>query len=178
MDVFLRPQKRRLFEEINLLDHGKLLEIGVGNGTHLGLYKKHALIGIDTSKSMLSKAIDYATQEMQLLHMSGEQLEFEDHCFDYIVLSHVIAVVEHPEKMLEECCRVLKKDGSLILLNHFTPNNFLGYIDRAFQLFSPIFHFKSAFYLKDLKALKKIELKEQIHFSRLRYFKLLIYKKP
>lgn len=32
IDVFLRPQKRVLFKEINRLDIGQLLEIGVGNG--------------------------------------------------------------------------------------------------------------------------------------------------
>jgi phosphatidylethanolamine/phosphatidyl-N-methylethanolamine N-methyltransferase len=35
VDVFLQPQKRLMFQEINNLPDGNLLEIGVGNGAHL-----------------------------------------------------------------------------------------------------------------------------------------------
>ena len=55
-DIFLKPQKRRLLYEINTLTYGQLLEIGVGNGSHLPLYKTHHIIGIDTSINMLRLA--------------------------------------------------------------------------------------------------------------------------
>jgi phosphatidylethanolamine/phosphatidyl-N-methylethanolamine N-methyltransferase len=56
VDVFLKPQKKVLFNEINRLPEGSLLEIGVGNGAHFQLYKKHQIIGIDTSAAMLEIA--------------------------------------------------------------------------------------------------------------------------
>jgi phosphatidylethanolamine/phosphatidyl-N-methylethanolamine N-methyltransferase len=56
IDLFLKPHKKLLFDELNILPDGKVLEVGVGNGMHLQLYKKHEVIGIDTSTAMLRVA--------------------------------------------------------------------------------------------------------------------------
>lgn len=53
VDVFLKRQKKVLFDAINSMPDGKLLEIGVGNGAHLKLYQKHQITAIDTSAGML-----------------------------------------------------------------------------------------------------------------------------
>ena len=57
------------------------------------------------------------------MQMDGENLQFPDCYFDYVVLSHVITVVDDPEKLLEETYRVLKPNGKIFILNHFTPKN-------------------------------------------------------
>ena len=177
VDLFLRPQKQRLFHEINILPSGKLLEIGVGNGSHLPLYKKHTVIGIDTSANMLAIARKNQSHNIELIQMNGENLFFEDQSFDYVVLSHTIAVVDHPDKLLEECYRVLKADGKILILNHFTPKNWLRYIDYSFLYFSKIFHFRSLFHVESLNTLKKFTLLNEINFGKFSYFKLLIYCK-
>lgn len=176
VDVFLKPQKRRLFQEINSLPNGKLLEIGIGNGKHLHLYKNHQITGIDTSSAML-KIARQQQSKADLREMNGEDLSFPDQHFDYIVLSHVIAVVDNPEKLLEEAHRVLKPDGKIFILNHFTPNNWLRHIDSSFRFFSPLFHFRSVFRAENLQMLKEFNLLQEISFGRLSYFKLLIYGK-
>lgn len=177
VDLFLKPQKRRLFHEINKQTFGKLLEIGVGNGTHLPLYTTHIITGIDTSFNMLEIAKKQKISNIELIQMNGETLLFEDQSFDYVVLSHTIAVVDHPEKLLEETYRVLKPDGKIFILNHFTPQNWLKYIDHSFLLFSQIFRFKSVFHVESLVTLKKFRLLKEINFGRYSYFKLLIYSK-
>lgn len=177
VDLFLKPQKHKLFQEINKLPPGQLLEIGVGNGSHLKLYKTHQVTGIDTSFSMLDIAKKQKTDNIQLLQMNGEALLFPDQTFDYVILSHVIAVVDHPEKVLEEVDRVLKPNGQLFILNHFTPNNWLRHIDKAFQVVGKAFHFKSVFHINSLKAIKRFMLLKEITFGQFSYFKLLIYKK-
>ena len=176
VDIFLKPQKRRLFKEINKLPSGKLLEIGVGNGKHLPLYTTHEITAIDTSLNMLEIARKQHAH-IELLQMNGEKLLFPAQVFDYVVLSHVIAVVDNPEKLLEETYRVLKPGGKIFILNHFTPTNWLRHIDNAFQLVSKIFHFKSVFYINSLTAIKKFTLLKEISFGKLAYFKLLIYVK-
>lgn len=176
VDIFLKPQKRILFEEINNLPSGNLLEIGIGNGSYLSLYKTHQITGIDTSISMLKIAKKQNT-DANLIHMNGEDLSFSDQIFDYIVLSHTIAVVDHPEKLLEESYRVLKPNGKIFILNHFTPKNCLKFIDYSFNYFSKTFHFKSLFFVEELKTLKKFTLEKEINFGRFSYFKLLIYSK-
>ena len=177
VDLFLKPQKRKLFQEINKLPFGHVLEIGVGNGKHLHLYKTHKVTGIDTSLQMLEVARKQNNNNIELLQMNGESLSFPDQAFDYVILSHVIAVVDNPEKLLEETYRVLKPGGKIFILNHFTPNNWLRHIDNSFQIVSKILHFNSVFYINKLIAIKKFTLVKEISFGRLSYFKLLIYGK-
>jgi len=177
VDIFLRPQKRMLFKEINKLPSGRLLEVGVGNGAHLKFYKKHTVTGIDTSLAMLKKAARGNGNQIELLQMNGEALLFTDASFEYVVLSHVIAGVSHPEQVLEEAFRVLKPGGKVFILNHFTPDNWLQHIDKSFAAFSKRLHFKSVFYIHQLLAIKKFTLLKEVRIGQLSYFKLLIYQK-
>ena len=177
LNIFLKPYKKRLFQEINKWESGKLLEIGVGDGSHFHLYETHDIIGIDTSVNMLERARGKIKGSMELYQMSGEDLRFESNTFDYIVLCHVISVVDNPERLLAECNRVLKQNGQIIILNHFTPKNWLRYIDKSFQFISNFFKFKSLFYLESLKTLSQFSLVSNISPSKLSYFRILIYAK-
>jgi phosphatidylethanolamine/phosphatidyl-N-methylethanolamine N-methyltransferase len=167
-----------LIQEVNDLDPGHVLEIGVGTGRHLPLYKNHRITGVDISAAMLKQAAKYKEAHIELLLMDGEKLHFDDCQFDYVVLSHVIAVTENPERLLEEVHRVVKPSGRVFILNHFTPRNGLQYLDKLFQSFSSLFHFRSVFYVESIKALQQFILIKEISFGRFSYFKLLIYSKP
>jgi phosphatidylethanolamine/phosphatidyl-N-methylethanolamine N-methyltransferase len=177
VDVFLKPQKKVLFNEINRLPEGNLLEVGVGNGAHFQLYKKHKIVGIDTSVAMLEIARKKCCGNIKVFKMDGKALLFYDEEFDYVVLSHIIAVVDNPEQLLEEVLRVLKPQGQVFILNHFSPNNWLKYVDRSFMTISKIFHFKSVFYIDEITTIKKFRLLKEVHFGLTSYFKLLIYQK-
>jgi phosphatidylethanolamine/phosphatidyl-N-methylethanolamine N-methyltransferase len=177
VDVFLRPQKHILCEEIESLPDGDLLEIGVGNGSHLQLYKKHRVVAIDTSPVMLEIAAKHNLQHAELLQMNGEAVLFDDGRFDYVVLSHVLAVVDDPEQLLQEVSRVLRPNGRIFILNHFTPDNWLKYIDQAVGRLAKIFYFKSVFRIEELKEIERFTLLKEMHFGPGSYFKLLIYRK-
>lgn len=177
VDIFLKPQKKKFFNEINQLPYGNLLEIGVGNGSHFNLYRNHEITGIEISSSMLNMAKKNSKDAIHLYEMNGEQLEFADNSFDYVVLSHVIAVVDRPEKLLKQCHNVLKTNGKLLILNHFTPNNWLKYLDRIFNTGSKLFHLKSLFYMEDIKAIDQFTLEKEIALKPLAYFKILIFTK-
>lgn len=177
VDVFLKAQKNMLFKEINILPEGKVLDIGVGNGTHLRKYKKHKVVGIDTSASMLKIARKQNSPNIELVQMDGTALLYDNACFDYVVLAHVIAVVDDSEKLMEEVLRVLKSGGKVYILNHFTPDNWLRYVDKAFNVASGLFHFKSVFYLHDIATFRKFILLKEIPLGAVSYFKLLVYQK-
>lgn len=177
VDVFLKPQKRVLFNEVNDLAPGRLLEIGVGNGSHLHWYKKHEVVGIDTSAAMLLLARRRGFNNIELLKMDGSQLLFKNEEFDCVVLSHVIAVVDDAEQLMQEVYRVLKPKGRVLILNHFTPQNWLGYTDKAFHLVSKLLHFRSVFYMEGLDTIKRFDLLKQRDLGFASYFKLLIYQK-
>jgi phosphatidylethanolamine/phosphatidyl-N-methylethanolamine N-methyltransferase len=177
IDLFLRPQKRKFFSTINGYPHGRLLEIGVGNGSHLKYYAHHEITGIDTSKSMLASARKHQKDNTQLLQMNGEALRFPNEAFDYVILSHVIAVVEDPEKVMDEVYRVLKPNGRVFILNHFTPEHWLRYLDIAFEKISRLLHFKSVFHITSVQKIKKFTLLSEFNAGLFSYFKILIYEK-
>ena len=176
-DIFLGAHKRVLSREINKLPFGELLEIGVGNGKHLPMYKTHKITGIDTSLNMIKIARAQSFEHIELLQMDGEALLFSDQSFDYVVLCHVIAVVDNAETLLTEAYRVLKPNGQLFILNHFTPNTWLRFVDYAAQLVSRMLHFKSVFFINHLTNIKKFNLLKEISLGRFAYFKLLIYSR-
>jgi phosphatidylethanolamine/phosphatidyl-N-methylethanolamine N-methyltransferase len=177
VDVFLRPQKIVLCKEVNQLPKGDLLDIGVGNGAHVQHYKKHTITGIDTSLAMLKIARRRNPATVQLLEMNGEALLFQEEQFDYVVLSHVIAVVDNPEQLLAEVFRVLRPNGRVFILNHFTPNNWLKHLDQAFGRIAKLLHFRSLFHLHEIRAISRFTLLKDIPVDSLSYFKLLIYQK-
>lgn len=176
IDLFLKPQKRKFFDRINALPHGVLLEIGVGNGAHFKYYSRHHIIGIDTSRSMLHHAFRHQTSNITLIHMSGESLQFPSAQFDYVVMSHVVAVVDDREKLMAEVYRVLKPNGKVFILNHFTPDNWLKYLDRIAGNFSGLLHFKSVFHPSHLN-LAGFRLLSELNAGFFSYFKILVYEK-
>lgn len=177
IDLFLKPQKHKFFTQINLCPHGQLLEIGVGNGSHFKYYRRHEITGIDTSGSMLSRARKNLKSNIQLLQMSGEALSFPNATFDYVILSHVIAVVGDPEKLLEEVHRVLKPNGKVFILNHFTPDNWLRYLDKMFEKLSSLLFLKSVFHISSLRKIGMFQLQEEFSAGPFSYFKIMIYEK-
>ena len=55
--------------------------------------------------------------------MDAEALSFEDNGFDVVVAQFLITLVPNPELVLDEAYRVLRKGGTLYLLNHFRSQN-------------------------------------------------------
>ena len=178
IDYFLKGHKKTLIEEVNRAAPGKLLEIGIGNGSHLPLYRSHQITGIDISEAMLHHAQRFKGEHTRLHLMDGENLLFPAASFDYVVICHVLAVTKNPDQLLKQVDKVLKPGGKLFILNHFTPGNWLRYVDRAFQPLSSFFHFRSSFHLADIKELQRFSLHKQTELGSGSYYKLLIYCKP
>ena len=177
IEILLKTNKNILITKINGLTEGHLLEVGIGSGGHLRDYQKHQIIGIDTSHKMLKQAQRRKTERCELLLIDGEKLDFGDEQFDYVVLSHVAAVVDNTDIMMAEVERVMKKGGKLIILNHFTPDNFLKYFDRFFHIFSFFLCLRSFFRISDLAIPFNLTLMEERNLPPFSYFKLLTYQK-
>jgi phosphatidylethanolamine/phosphatidyl-N-methylethanolamine N-methyltransferase len=177
IDACLMPQKLKFYRIINEQLPGNLLEIGVGNGSHLKFLTKHRITGIDTSERMLNFARRNANKETSLLVMDGTHTSFADASFNYIVLSHILSVVKEPNLLLEEAYRILKPGGKLFILNHFTPNNFLSWFDFVFNIVSPLFCFRSYFRPEHLKALNNFILSYEESGGLCNYFRIQVYEK-
>jgi phosphatidylethanolamine/phosphatidyl-N-methylethanolamine N-methyltransferase len=102
---------------------GRILEVGVGTGITLPRYSpQNRIIGIDLSEEMLRKArrrvAELSLTNVEKLEvMDAEHLSFADASFDVVVANHVISTVPNPEAALDECARMLRPGGEMILLS-------------------------------------------------------------
>ena len=177
INLFFIPQKKKFSTTINQQPFGRLLEIGIGDGSLAKLYTNHQVTGIDIAENMLKKARKNVSAAVQLYCMSGDDLQFPDNSFDYIVLSHVVAVIDQPTSLFNEVNRVLKPNGKVFILNHFTPNNGLKYLDKGFSFLSGWLRFRSQFYVADVSNITALKLRQEMNVGLGSYFKILIYEK-
>ena len=102
---------------------GRILEVGVGTGISLpGYSPQNRIIGIDLSEEMLRKArrrvAELSLANVETLEvMDAEHLSFADASFDVVVANHVISTAPNPEAVLDECARMLRPGGEMILLS-------------------------------------------------------------
>ncbi len=178
VDFFLRTHKKLSIDTVNAEPAGHVLEIGVGNGSHLSLYRNHWITAIDNSESMLNRAARFRGDKIQFLAMDGESLSFPSSSYNYVVMCHVLAVVNDHAALLREVLRVLKPGGRLYILNHFTPDNWMGKVDSVFQPLSSLLHFKSKFRVEDVEGLQHFRLVRSSSMGVGSYFKLIIFEKP
>jgi 2-polyprenyl-3-methyl-5-hydroxy-6-metoxy-1,4-benzoquinol methylase len=95
----------------------QVLEVGCGAGIGLGYLAKRAkkVIGTDYSEDNLRYAQQHYKGKIELLLQDAHNLAFKDNSFDVIVVMEVIFYLRHVGKFLDECHRVLKKEGTLII---------------------------------------------------------------
>ena len=125
----------------------KGLEIGVGTGRFaapLGIS-----IGVDPSHRMLDIARE---RGVNVRWGSGEDLQFLDNTFDYILIMITICFVKDPLRVLQEARRVLKNEGQL-LMGIIDKNSFLG---KFYRQKKSIFYHKAHFFsVEELTQLLK-----------------------
>lgn len=95
-----------------------VLEIGCGPGIGLGyLAKKGArrVVGGDYSEANIRLAQKHYKGRMNLAILDAQNLPFKDNCLDTVVLFEVIYYLPYPDKFLNECQRILKNNGTLII---------------------------------------------------------------
>lgn len=95
----------------------RVLEIGVGNGSHAQLLATYArdFTGIDLTdygvKSTTERMKAFGLDKAKILQMNAEDLKFEDNSFDFIWSWGVIHHSANPRQILKEINRVLKPGG-------------------------------------------------------------------
>jgi phosphatidylethanolamine/phosphatidyl-N-methylethanolamine N-methyltransferase len=115
-----RPRKRQ-FELADIQPGHRVLIVGVGTGLDLEHTPAGAEVtGIDLSVDMLRRAeLKAGDRNCSLRQMNAEQLDFDDHSFDVIIMNCVLSVVADPAKALSEAARVLAPSGRIWILGRF-----------------------------------------------------------
>ena len=136
-NFFIERFASRHRKEILHQAKGNILEVGVGTGSSLRDYPpSEQIVAVDISKGMLRRAeekLENYNGKIELCLGDLRNLPFKDEIFDTVFSSWVFCSVADPVKGLIEVCRVLKKEGKLLMLEHVkSENRTLGYLmDRS-----------------------------------------------
>jgi phosphatidylethanolamine/phosphatidyl-N-methylethanolamine N-methyltransferase len=126
--VFTRVFSRRIhavIQGLRIPPGARVLEVGIGTGLSLDAYPPHCrVLGIDLSAEMLDHArakMDPSRhQHIELRQMDALRMGFPDESFDFVMAFHVVTVVPDPQRLVEEMARVCKRDGQVVIINHFS----------------------------------------------------------
>lgn len=146
----LDPGRRALAEAVVALRPESVLEIGVGTGLMLHRYPAESRIaGIDISEEMLGLARHRGKQlgrrEITLEIMDAEAMDFPDSSFDCVTMPYVLSVTPDPERLIAEARRVCRKNGVILILNHFSGSRLWRCLERAVQPLADRIGFRSDF---------------------------------
>ena len=97
-------------EALRLIDSGKVLDVGCGDGLFLGMLKQKKIesVGVDISEEGVKKCRSNNLEASQC-DFSVNKLPFPDNEFDYVVALDVLEHLYNPEHLLKEAKRVSKK---------------------------------------------------------------------
>lgn len=146
----LEPGRRMLCKEVQALQPHRILEIGVGTGLLLEKYPVSSKItGIDICNDMLNharqKAQKLSHMDIELSLIDAEHLNFTDNSFDCVVIPYVLSVTPDPQKLVAEARRVCKKDGTIIILNHFSGSSTWAFLEKMVKNLAEKIGFRSEF---------------------------------
>lgn len=176
---FFYPRHRHVINSIDIRPNHKVLDVGVGTGLTLPLYPEFCEVtGIDLSAEMLKKAQDkvdkFDMTHITLKEMDASNLEFPDDTFDFVIATFVISVVPDPVKVIAEMKRVCKKDGLLIIMNHFkSKNKLMGRIEEALNPFTCKIGWKANLCLDELAKNANLEIHRKESLKKIDLWKII-----
>ncbi len=178
----MEPGRKQALKIMDCQPEQKILELGVGTGLALPYYPRDVRItGIDVSSEMLRQAretIDkYEMQNVELLQMDAQDLQFADDSYEKVAVMYVASVVPDPKKMMEEVKRVCRPDGDIFVLNHFASRK---KVVRGFEkIIAPLANvvgFHSDFDMDRFLDDSGIELRSITRVNAFGYWKLLHFR--
>lgn len=118
--------ERRLFqggrEWVCSRARGKTLEIAVGTGRNLSLYRNDVeLTGIELSEEMLARARARAEElgvEADLRRGDAQVLDFDDATFDTVTCTISLCSIPDDAEAISEVRRVLRPGGRFVAMEH------------------------------------------------------------
>ncbi len=124
--------KKKIVRLIEKKNPSKILDVATGTGDlaiMLSRTKAVEIIGADISEGMLKvgrKKVENKglSDRITLIQADSENLPFEDNYFDVITVAYGIRNFENLEKGLSEMFRVLKPNGTFVILETSVPTKF------------------------------------------------------
>lgn len=118
---YTRPHKEEIIKKAVLRDGDNILDVACGNGYLLGeLFKKARVnaFGVDISENMIAVARE-RYPACTFAASPCTPLGFENESMDVITVSCAFHHFETPQTFVNECMRVLKKSGKVLIAEPF-----------------------------------------------------------
>ncbi len=116
------PEIQKLRPEVIKNASGAVLEIGVGAGHNLPLYKNISkLYALEFSPELTERAKQQAHElqfPVEFISASAESIPLPDACLDTVVSTWTFCSIRHPQQALKEISRVLRPNGTFVFIEH------------------------------------------------------------
>jgi ArsR family transcriptional regulator len=103
-----------------LLDLGDVLDVGAGNGAAANVIAPscRSLVCLDRNPRLVEAARERLAKHAHARCLVGDahQLPFSPASFDAVLVFHTLTYAERPARVLEECARVLRPGGKIVVL--------------------------------------------------------------
>lgn len=121
---YISKQRKAEISMLNLKEEDNILFVGIGTGEDLRFIPKGINVtGVDITNEMLDiarkKVDELGLEKANIINMDGQNLEFEQNHFDYVVLNLILSVIPDGNKALKEAYRVLKPGGKIAIFDKF-----------------------------------------------------------
>lgn len=121
---YINKQREVEISMLKLKRGDKVLFVGIGTGEDLKFIPEGVIVkGIDITEEMLNVARNKANyikaKDIEILNMDGQNLEFDNEEFDYVIMNLILSVIPDGNKCLSEGYRVLKQGGMLAIFDKF-----------------------------------------------------------
>jgi len=139
-----RPYMQMLddyLQEIELGSCKDILVLGAGTGVEAREIAQRAfsgrLIALELSKGLVDAGKDFAAQEgignkIEWMVGNAEALELASNQFDLVVAHTLLSHVSHPDSVIKEAARVLRRNGKLVIFDGDYATLAYGTSDPAF----------------------------------------------
>lgn len=147
-DKAIRPLERWFLRKLRaatlrqLPAGARTIELGAGTGLNFLYYPTNAAgVATEPSRGMLSIARQKSRPaSVSLVQSSAERLPFENGSFDAAFATLVFCSLASPTDAFSELRRVVKRGGSVVLLEHVRPHGLLGVLFDLLNLITvPLF---------------------------------------
>ncbi|MEK7175713.1 MAG: class I SAM-dependent methyltransferase [Patescibacteria group bacterium] len=158
---------------------GNVLEIGVGPGYNMPLYKNISkLYALEPSKELIDIAktrVNTLLFPVEFLNTEAEKISLQDHVIDNVVSTWTLCSVSDPRQVLQEIKRVLRPQGNFIFFEHGAfPNHVVRVIQVGLTYITKYFTGNCHYDRKIEELIKEAGFSiKKIEYSRGRFNSLL-----
>ena len=121
--VYIRRTLEQAFADLRLSGTERILDVGCGTGEFAQMamecFPTLMIAGVDVAPGMITVAREKLTRWPQTAFTvaPGETLPFGREGFDVVVCANMLHHVRDPKQVLQECARVLRPGGRLVLVD-------------------------------------------------------------